>query len=254
MPGANYRIKLYGHSSSDPDFFLVELAAVLEIDPESARSLLKAVPVVIRDGLSLEQAEHLQGLLRLIKALFIVEPTEESFASAQVIAPRRTNIDALKQELDEKDKKEALRSYAWLGASALISAIILVWLTGAFFSSYVRSTTENSAKQPELKEEVLEPEPSAPVQRPPLAEELSDLYKQMESADQRIQGLEFRLNLAEQEMQKLHSTYRVDPNVIRDKKLEVADSRQKLRAEKTAFKALKSQADAIEARLGKSSN
>ncbi|MBI5251602.1 MAG: hypothetical protein HY912_19090 [Desulfomonile tiedjei] len=252
MSDTNYRIKLYGHASSDADFFLVELAAVLEIDPESARALLESVPVIIKEGLSLGEAEHLQDLLRIIKALSLLESTDGVYAPAQDISQSQQLLDDRHQQQEEHEKSETLRSYAWLGAAVLAAAVILVWLTGTFFSSYLKSSAENRTKVPVEKSENLEPpEPSQPV---PLAASLSELYKQMESANQRIQSLEFLQHMAEDELQRLYSTYKIDPNLIREKKVEVASSRQKLRAEKTAYKNLKIQAEAIEATLKRSSN
>lgn len=253
MHQTKYRIKLYGHSSADPDFFLVELAAVLETEMEAARSLLKSAPVVIKEGISLEEAEHLQGLLRLIKALSIVEPTEEIAEPPAQSSPSPTeHFDDLKQELREKEQKEALRSYAWLGAAALGATVILVWLVYAFFSSYSRSSLENQTKKPIAAPEVRVPPSSA--QPPPLAANLQELYRQMESADSGLQSLEFQMRLAEQELHRLSSTYKPDQNLIREKKVEVADFKQRVRAARAAFKALKSQADAIEATLKQSSN
>jgi hypothetical protein len=254
MSSTGFRIKLYGHSSDNPDFFLVELAAVLEIDPESARALLESSPVVIKERLSLEEAEHLRDLLTIIKALFIVEQTDEEIESAAEDTRDLSNqLDELKNDKLEKEERDTLRSYAWIGAAALLAATMVIWLTGEFFSSYFLSSSENSSKKPTTKKEEVTGNP-APSKTPSFSANLSEIYRQMESADQRIKDLEFQVNLAEQELQRLYSGYRVNPNTLVEKRIEVADSKQKLRLEKNAFKILKTQADAIEHSLKRSAN
>jgi len=245
-----YRIKLYGHSSGDPDFFVVELAAVLEIDPESARALLQSTPVVIKEGITLPEAEHLEGLLNVIKALFIVEPTEEYADPAQSGAESGTPIEILKQELEDKERKKNLRSYIWLGVASLSGIVIAASLIGSFISSYSRSSLQNRTKLPVVKETVKEKSSEESLlSSAPAKADLSELYRQMEISEQKIQEMEFQLGLAQQELQKLYSTYRADSGLIREKRLAVADAGRKLGIEKKAFKELKSQADAIEATL-----
>ncbi len=252
MPDVTYRIKLYGHSSGDPDFFLVELAAILEIDPKSARALLKSVPVVIKEGISKQEAEHLQDLLRVIKALSLVEPTEEIHETARELPNPQSDAQSLKQELDEKKQRETLRSYALVGVTAAVGAIIVVWLLAGFFSSYSRTSAQNVAKPPIVEPKSPEPSAATPTRRQ--APNLADLYKEKESGELKVQQLEFEMRLAEQELTRLYSKYPNDPNSIREKKVEIARYRERLLAEKTALKKLQTQVQAIEMTLRQSSN
>jgi hypothetical protein len=227
---------------------VVELAAVLEIDPESARALLKSVPVVIKEGISKQQAEHLQDLLRVINALSLMEPTEEIPRTAKDLLEPQPDVQALKQQREEK---ETLRSYALVGAAVAVSSILVIWLAAAFFSSYSRSSSQNLAKPPIVESE--SPEPQASPEPQPKAPILSELYQEKESAEFRVQQLEFELQLAEQELRSLYSKYPNDPNSIREKKVEIAGYRERLHAEKAAVKKVKTQVQAIEATLRQSS-
>jgi hypothetical protein len=249
MPDVMYRIKLYGHSSGDPDFFLVELAAILEIDPEAARELLKSVPVVIKEGISKPEAEHLQDLLHVIKALSLMEVTEEIPETARDVPKPQSDAQSLKQELEQK---ETLRSYALVGVAAAVAAIIVVWLLVGFFSSYSQSSAQNAAKTPIVESK--SPEPSAATPPRPQAPNLSELYKEKESGEFRVQQLEFEMQLAEQELRRLYSKYPNDPNSIREKKVEIAGFRERLLVEKATLKKLQTQVQAIEATLRQSSN
>ncbi len=252
MPDVTYRIKLYGHSSGDPDFFLVELAAILEIDPEATRALLKSVPVVIKEGISKQEAEHLQDLLRVIKALSLMEPTEETHETAKELPKPQSDAQSLKQELDEKEQRETLRSYALVGISAAVAAIIVVWLLAGFFSSYSRSSEQNVARPPMVESKSPEPPAATPTRQQ--APNLSELYKEKESGEFKVQQLEFGMQLAEQELRRLYSKYPNDPNSIREKKVEIAGYRERLLAEKASLKKLQTQVQAIEATLRQSSN
>jgi hypothetical protein len=252
MPDVTYRIKLYGQSSGDPAFFLVELAAILEIDPEAARALLKSVPVVIKEGISKQEAEHLQDLLRVIKALSLMEPTEEIHETERELPNTQSDAQNLKQELDDKEQRETLRSYALVGVAAAVATIIVAWLLAGFFSSYSRTSAQNVAKPPIVESK--SPEPPAATPTRPQAPNLSDLYKQKESAEFRVQQLEFQMQLAEQELRRLYSKYPNDPNSIREKKVEIAGYRERVLTEKASLKKLQTQVQAIEATLRQSSN
>lgn len=252
MHDVTYRIKLYGHSSGDPDFFLVELAAILEITPEAARELLKSVPVVIKEGIPKKEAEHLQDLLHVIKALSLVEPTEEIAEAAGDLPDLQSDAQRLKQDLEEKERKETLRSYAMVGVAAAVAMIIAVWLLAGFFSSYSRSSAQNQAKPPIVET----PPTELPAAAPPLSQapNLSELYKEKESGEFRVQQLEFEMQLADQELRRLYAKYPNDPNSIREKKVEIAGYRDKLLAERAALKKLQTKVQAIEATLRQSSN
>ena len=74
MPDTLYRIKLYGHSGGDTELFCKNLATVLDIDEQRARTLLRDTPAIIKEGIDKAKAEEFCKLLEPIQALCIVEP------------------------------------------------------------------------------------------------------------------------------------------------------------------------------------
>ena len=67
MPDTLYRIKLYGHSGGDTELFCKNLATVLDIDEQRARTLLRDAPAIIKEGIEKAKAEEFCKLLEPIQ-------------------------------------------------------------------------------------------------------------------------------------------------------------------------------------------
>jgi hypothetical protein len=244
MSDMRYRIKLYGHSSEDPYFFVMELAAILEIHPEEAREFLNSTPVTIKENVSEEEAEYLGDLLKVVKALIIVEPVD---GVPETIRDKASELSDLKKQLEEQEDRTAFRSYLWAGGAMLIAVVVLVWLTAAFWSSYWKTTGQN-AKKPAV-EEAETKQPERVVTESPPQPDLSELYSVIDAAGSNVEQMQFLLKIGEEDLYRLQSSYMADQNAVRQQKVQVAELRAKLRTEKTALQKLKAEAKRIESSL-----
>ncbi|AFM25809.1 hypothetical protein [Desulfomonile tiedjei] len=244
MSDPRYRINLYGHSSEDPYFFVMELAAILEIHPEEAREFLNSTPVTIKENVSEEEAEYLGDLLKAVRALVIVEPMD---GVPEKTPDKATEVSVLKKQLEEQEDRAAFRSYLWVGSAMLIALIVLVWLTTAFWSSFSKTSEEN-AKKPAV-EETDAKKPERTVTETPQQPDLSKLYSVIDEADSNVEQTQFLLKISEEDLYRLQSTYMADQKAVRQKKVQVAELRAKLRSEKTALQKLKDQVKRIESSL-----
>jgi hypothetical protein len=244
MSDMRYRIKLYGHSSEDPYFFVMELAAILEIHPEEAREFLNSTPVTIKENVSEEEAEYLGDLLKVVKALIIVEPMD---GVPETIRDKASELSDLKKQLEEREDRTAFRSYLWAGGTMLIAVVVFVWLTAAFWSSYWKTTGQN-AKKPAV-EEAETKQPERVVTESPPQPDLSELYSVIDAAGSNVEQMQFLLKIGEEDLHRLQSSYMADQNAVRQQKVQVAELRAKLRTEKTALQKLKAEAKRMESSL-----
>jgi hypothetical protein len=235
---------LYGHSSEDPYFFIMELAAILEIHPDEAREFLNSTPVTIKENVSEEEAEYLGDLLKVVKALIIVEPVN---GVPETIRDKASELSDLKKQLEEQEDRTALRSYLWAGSAMLIGVIVLVWLTAAFWSSFSKTSEEN-AKKPAVEETETKQTERVVTESPPQPD-LSELYSVIDAAGSNLEQTQFLLKISEEDLYRLQSAYMADQNAVRQKKVQVAELRAKLRTEKTALQKLKDQVKRIESSL-----
>lgn len=244
MSDTRYRIKLYGHSSEDPYFFVMELAAILEIHPEEAREFLNSTPVTIKENVSAEEAEYLGDLLKVVRALIIVEPMD---GVPEKTPDKATEISVLKKQLEEQEDRAAFRSYLWSGGAMLIAVIVLVWLTSAFWSSFWKTSGEN-AKKPAV-EEAETKQPERVVTETAHQPDLPQLYSVIDAADANVEQMQFLLKISEQDLHRIQSAYMADQNAVRQQKIRVSELRAKLKSEKTALLKLKDRAKRIESSL-----
>jgi|GEM_PF-949985 len=227
MAESTYRIKLYGHTSADPESFRKNLAMILGIEADAVRSLLQDVPAVIMTGLPRERATAVSEALTLIKALTIMEPEgapEEGPPPAPVRAAERGPAGGLTwEELGE----ESLWT-PWIRPLLAIAAglLILIVLAAVLRPSY----REAPVRPPERVSRPAQPRTEA-QKRSEYLQTLS--IQQLETEGERLtmetRGLQEQLRLREAEVVRLYATYGVDQQELSRRRLEVKQLRNQLR-------------------------
>ncbi len=226
MNGRRYRIKLYGHTSSEPQKFLKNLAAFLGTDEQGAQALLEQAPVVIKEGLDKERANVLQEALSLMRALSILEPMEgqDEGDQARLAAVDRI-LDSYRARAEETS--EPWFSRRWV-LGAIAAGIIVLCLMGVAIVPGLRKTAQ-----------------PAPVQSPPGAGasqpdagqwhdpykdwSLDELAAERDALDRTVEDLQARWSEAFQTLTTLQNTPGTNPATIAEKKREVAQMRSTLR-------------------------
>jgi hypothetical protein len=190
-----YRIKLYGHTTSDPEAFCKNLAAVLNIGIEDALGLLRQAPVPIAEGIDEKEAERLESRLSAIHALSLVEPTaedspyEESFPT-EIPAPSGVPV-SLPFRLS---KDETFRWLAWSGVLAVVVGISVLFLVASFTSTYLqldRKQTKTSSQEKKASE--IAPNPSEEQLSAEKAQLADDILARIDSLEREIPELQAKL-------------------------------------------------------------
>jgi hypothetical protein len=143
-----YRLKLYGRTSNDPDAFSANLAAVLGIDVYTARDYLDRVPVTMKEGLSEQKAERLRSVLASVGALCLVEPMDAPEQQQSTPGPsRETSIaDALLIRRERTDDDEGfLPSRVKPSLLALFGTVLFLCVAGAYLLIATREAREDIA-------------------------------------------------------------------------------------------------------------
>ncbi len=199
-----YRIKLYGHTSEDPELFRKNLAAMLGKSEEEARELLLAAPVTIVEGVSQERAETLIEVLKSLQALCLVEAMEDqegeasadSSTSESAAAPKSLSISTLlaeREPLLEPEQKEELKSHFWLGVTCAIGAtIVLICLVGYILSFRdINSMFGADAHQAVVSPKEVNPGADQPAED--RSEEIAFVTREVERLKSNQERLEFEI-------------------------------------------------------------
>ncbi len=248
-----YRIKLYGHVGDDEQDFCKNLAAVLHVDEEKARSLVADVPSVLEEGIPQHRAEVLMGALKIIRALVIMEPMEGG------ALPERT---ALEKERDYFLGTDALRSEEpsprvksiWMqwGVGLTTLAIVLVAILVLYLAADRPKSTTSVTHGPGIPHRRVSPpaEETSPYEGLTLDEldqRLSELDRVL--AEQTVDLRESRKFLA-----RVQNIPGMDREQLTQKKREVASMRNRFRATAREIRALKRRIAMVEALKARSSS
>lgn len=134
-----YRIKLYGHTTSDPEAFCRNLAAVLDIGIDDAFRLLRQAPVPIAEGVDEKEADKLENRLSAIHALTLLEPTTEDPSCQGPDAAEAAALPAATAPLPFRlPKDETFQWLAWSGVLAVVVGISILFLVARFTSTYLQ--------------------------------------------------------------------------------------------------------------------
>jgi hypothetical protein len=143
-----YRLKLYGRTSSDPEAFCSDLAAVLGIEPSIARDYLNRVPVSIKEGISQQKAERLRSVLASVGALCLLEPMDgEEQPPASPTAAKETSItEALLMRRGRTDEDAGLLpSNVRPSMIVLLGVLVILCVGGLYLMIATQSTREDIA-------------------------------------------------------------------------------------------------------------
>ena len=197
MPVTLYRIKLYGHSGGDTELFCKNLATVLDIDEQRARTLLRDAPAIIKEGIEKAKAEEFCKLLEPIQALCIVEPLDGGVGEDVSIAALASTRPPESPEADDLKKKAALRSRIWMVALVGAIGVLVLFVAGGFLSSFWNLYRHNQPPAPVEGPAATgtQAEP-APADAGPVS--LEELLTQIDALEARIESNRFRLAQAEE--------------------------------------------------------
>ncbi len=247
MPGTLYRIKLYGHSGSDTELFCRNLAALMDIDAERARTLLSDAPAIIKEGIEKQKAEEFCKQLEPIRALCMIEPMDgeviekpPSEAIASTLLPESPEADDLK-------KKAARRSWIWTAALAATIGVLLIFVGSGVISSLWRAYHHNrppataprgSAGPIDSQVEPL-PADAGPVS-------FEELQAQVDELEARIESNRFRLAQAEQARDGLHRSPRTPNRDLEANALIIRDLKDEIQRDAAELKILKRRLEKME--------
>lgn len=236
MAGPLYRIKLYGHSGQDGEWFVKKLAVVLQVSDAEAEDLVHAVPVVIKEGIGKESADTLGEILTSIQALFLVEPMGEIEETAEAQPPKFDVLEATVRA----DKQDALRADVWMIFGAVAAGFLIILSVVGYISSWKSYSPDASAPATlPSKQRVHHP----PMNPKDVAERIRALGDEINAAEQQETLFQGHLKLILE-----NSPPSSDVNAVRerDKRLidigrKLADARLKVLRLKKELKDLESQ-------------
>ena len=131
MTAPLYRIKLYGHSGQDTEWFAKKLAVILEMSDEDAVTLVKKAPAVIKEGIDKDRVERLREILASINALILVEPMGEIDVTPE---SQLEKLDALASV--EVEKQDTLRADTWMTVGIACAGILVVLTVVGYIASW----------------------------------------------------------------------------------------------------------------------
>jgi hypothetical protein len=247
VPVTLYRIKLYGHSGGDTELFCKNLATILDIDPERARSLLQDSPAVIKEGIEKQKAEEFCKLLEPIRALCIVEPingeVSEEVPIAAVSSPRLADIS----EADDVEKESPRGSRIWMVALAAAVGFLLLFIGGGFLSSFLSlyrhnrppaTAPQGAGGSADTKAELQSTE-AGPAS-------FEELQTEIDTLEARIESNRFRLAEAEEARGKLHGSARTQNRDLEESALNIRDLKDRIRSDTSQLQILKRRMEEIE--------
>lgn len=244
MPVTLYRIKLYGHSGSDTELFCRNLAALMDIDAEKARSILSDAPAIIKEGIEKQKAEEFCKQLEPIRALCIVEPMDgEVIEKAPSAAIASTRLPE-NPEADDLKKKAGLRSWIWTTALAATIGVLLIFVGSGVMSSLWRAFHHNrppaTAGSPGPIDSQAEPLPADVGLVSP-----QELQAQIDELEAQIESDRFRLAQAQEALGKLYGSSRTSNQVLQEQALIVRDLGDQIRSDAAELKILKQRLEQI---------
>jgi hypothetical protein len=248
VPVTLYRIKLYGHSGGDTDLFCKNLATVLDIDEQRARTLLHEAPAIIKEGIEKAKAEEFCKLLEPIQALCIVEPldggVDEDVSIAALASPRFPESPGA----DDLKKKAAFRSMVWMvglvGAIGVLALLVAVGFLSSFWNLYLHNQPPAPVEGPAATGTQAEP---APADAGPVS--LEELLAQIDALEARIESNKFRSAQAEEARARLHRSPSSQSKDLEELALIMRDLRDQIRSDAAQLKTLKRKVQEMERSL-----
>jgi hypothetical protein len=243
MPGVGFRVKFYGHMGRDDDAFSKKLSAALAVEESAAKLLLKSVPTVVKEGLEATQANSLCQRLTSIGALCLVEPIE-NHAGPHPTAEDQVSWAPGGDASDERRPVTRPFSMPWVALFACALGLGLVLAALSIWSSYTRMT-ETFGPAPPVSEPAKD-EHIPELRRPQTAMALPQLYAETDAVERNVERLRFVADLREREMNAVAGGYRVDRNVVRERRILWEAARAEIDAEMKRLRELKAAIAKIE--------
>lgn len=246
MPDTLYRIKLYGHSGGDTELFCKNLATILDIDEQRARTLLRDAPAIIKEGMEKAKAEELCRLLEPIRALCIVEPLGGEITED---VPSATTPSTLLPESPEADdlKKKDFRSRIWMAALVVTIGAFLLFVGGGFLSSFWSLYRHN---QPPATAPVGGPAATGTQAEPAPADagpvSLEELQAQIDALEARIESNRFRSAQAQEARDRMYGSPRSQSRDLEELALIIRELGDQIRSDAARLKDLKRRLEEIE--------
>lgn len=138
MNSNRYKIRLYGQSSKDPWQFCNNLASVLGVDKESARSLLANAPVVIMENLERTRGEALLETIRFLGGMCLLEPMKGEASTEDVLGAFNPEIFGAKSNHDYFEASSSTMSIGRLAAVSFAITFIFI-ISSMMIPSYTPS-------------------------------------------------------------------------------------------------------------------
>lgn len=247
MPATLYRIKLYGHSGDDTETFCKNLAVILGIDLEEARSLLLESPAVIKEGVEREKAEEFCKLLEPIRALCIVEPLDGVAGESAPLPGIASALLSERSKADDVEKKATLRSWTWTTALVVTIGAFLLFVVIGLISSFWGLYSHNRPPAKSFQGIVGSTESQADPQASGAGlVSFEDLQSQIDEVEARIESQRFRLAEAEKDRDRLHRTTRAQSRDLEESALIIRNLKNVIRNDVTQLRILKQKAEEIQ--------
>jgi hypothetical protein len=247
VPVTLYRIKLYGHSGGDTELFCKNLATILNIDEQWARTLVRDAPAIIKEGIEKAKAEEFCRLLEPIRALCIMEPVDAEVSEDVPSAALASASHPESLEPDDLKKKAALRSRIWMAVLFVTIGAFLFLVGGGFISSFWNLYRHNRAPAtapgggPVSNDSQAE---SSSADAGPVS--LEELQAQIDELEARIESNRFRLGQAEEARDNLHISPRSQSKDLEELALIIRDLRYQIRSDAAQLQILKRRLEEIE--------
>jgi hypothetical protein len=191
MGARTCRIKFYGYSGNDPDMFCRNLAALLNISSEQARTILTDVrdgPVVLAAGVEQKAAEKLQQLVQSKQGLCLLEPEQEEPEDATPAASGTWSSVPEQAETEVVEQRTPLvTKVVLIGLASLIAGFVIY--TGSGFLSSVSNVRRHN---PEAVKPIGPPEQAQDEEPQPSPARAA--LEARAALDERLRELEARLN------------------------------------------------------------
>jgi len=235
-----YRLKLYGHVTSELEKFAQQAAGTLRMSRADVERLMVDLPVVLKQNLGQDAAELLKMQLDAIGGLTIMEPMEET---GEEILPTRapqqvTFRDRLTKLWSEGDEDPEARVYVALliGATILLSSIITFGYSASLVKLFRQDAqmvnqqpTRSSAKAARLRSDG----------KRPSSTELLRISSRIDELRGQIQTLRDQHSQADKMLQRVNTSFSANRRELFERSREVADLRKKIREAHSEMKDLR---------------
>lgn len=132
MAAARYQITLYGHSGSDPDVFVNNLAIILGLAASDAAALMQSLPVKVKEDLDKGKAGALAEALKLIGALCIVNPMPGYEAEEELFEKAPPNITFERSEQQAWDWRDSLAFFRTPNGVMIAAGVVVCVVLATF--------------------------------------------------------------------------------------------------------------------------